>query len=154
MLTKAQYWAESRCVVWDAVAKYKLLLKINNAIVKETSRSGLFNRLAVEISRIFHYDRFSINLYRPESGSLSYFATAEGISPAGISEGERPVTKGAIANEVIKLRRPLIIPDLSSHNFWESVRSMQAAGLNATLAYPLIIRDRALGSFRSGRRGR
>ena len=133
--------------MWDAVTKYKLLLKINNAIVKETSRSGLFNRLAVEISRIFHYDRFSINLYRPESGSLSYFASAQGISPAGISEGERPATKGAIANEVIKLRRPLIIPDLSTHTFWESVRSMQAAGLNATLAYPLIIRDRALGSI-------
>jgi transcriptional regulator with GAF, ATPase, and Fis domain len=133
--------------VRDAVSKYKLLLKINKAIVKETSRSGLFKRLAVEISRIFHYDRFSINLYKPASGSLSYFATAEGISPAGISEGERPATKGAIANEVIRSRRPLIIPDLSTHTFWESVRSMQAAGLNATLAFPLIIRERALGSI-------
>ena len=132
-------------MTWKAVTKYKLLLEINNAIVKETTRSGLFNRLAGEISRIFHYDRFSINLYNPETESLSYFASAEGISPAGVSEEERPVTKGAIANEVIRSRKPLIIPDLSTHLYWESVRSMRAVGLNSSLAYPLIIRDKILG---------
>jgi len=132
---------------WDAVTQYKLLLEINNAIVKETSRSGLFKRLAEEIRRIFPYDRFSINLYNQQSESLSYFATAEGISPVGISEGERPLSSGAIARQVIHTRRPLIIPDLATHSHWESVRLMQAAGLNATLAYPLIIRDRILGSI-------
>ncbi|MBW2042002.1 MAG: sigma-54-dependent Fis family transcriptional regulator [Deltaproteobacteria bacterium] len=134
-------------MTWDAATKYKLLLEINNAIVKETTRSGLFNRLAVEISRIFPFDRFSINLYNPETESLRYFAAAKGISPAGISEGERPVTKGAIAQEVIRSRRPLIIPDLGTHTFWESVRAMKTAGLNATLAYPLIIREKVLGSI-------
>jgi transcriptional regulator with GAF, ATPase, and Fis domain len=132
---------------WDATAKYRLLLEINNAIVKETTRSGLFNCLAVEISRIFRYDRFSINIYNPENQSLRYFATAEGIAPAGISEGERPVTKAAIANKVIRTRKPFVLRDLSTHTFWESVRSMRAAGLNATLAYPLIIRDHVLGSI-------
>ncbi|MBW1778154.1 MAG: GAF domain-containing protein, partial [Deltaproteobacteria bacterium] len=134
-------------MTWDAATKYKLLLEINNAIVKETTRSGLFNRLAVEISRIFPFDRFSINLYNPETESLRYFAAAKGISPAGISEGERPVTKGAIAQEVIRSRRPLIIPDLGTHTFWESVRAMKTAGLSATLAYPLIIREKVLGSI-------
>ncbi len=132
---------------WNAVAKYKLLLEINNAIIQETTRSGLFKRLAMEISRIFPYDRFSINLYNPDSESLTYFATAEGISPAGFSEGERSVAKGAIAHEVIRSRKPLVIPDLTTHTYWESVRLMRTAGLNATLAYPLIVRERILGSI-------
>jgi transcriptional regulator with GAF, ATPase, and Fis domain len=134
-------------VVWDAVTQYKLLLEINNAIVKETTRSGLFKRLAAEFRRIFPFDRFAINLYNPESQTLSYFASAEGIAPAGISEEERTLEQGAIAREVIFTRQPLIIPDLSTHRHWESVRSMQTAGLNATLACPLIIRDRVLGSI-------
>jgi len=137
----------SSAMAWDAVNQYKLLLEINNAIVKETTRSGLFKRLAAEIRRTFPFDRFSINIYNPESESLSYFASAEGIAPAGISEGERSLEQGAIAREVIFSRRPLIIPDLSTHRHWESVRSMQAAGLNATVACPLIIRDRILGSI-------
>ncbi len=134
-------------MVWDTVTKYRLLLEINNAIVKETSRAGLFQALANEISKIFHYDRFSINLYDPETESLSYFATADGIAPAGISKGERPLTKGAIANAVVRSREPLILSDLSSHIYWASVRAMRSAGLNATMAYPLIVRDQVLGSI-------
>lgn len=134
-------------MTWDAATKYKLLVKISNAIVKETTRSGLFNRLAAEIRGIIPFDRFSINLYDPETKSLSYFAAPKGISPAGISEGERSITKGAIAQEVIRSRRPLILPDLDTHTRWESVRSMKAAGLNATLAYPLIIREKVLGTI-------
>lgn len=134
-------------MAWDAAARYRFLLDINNAIIKETTRSGLFKALADEISKIFKYDRFSINLYNPENQSLSYFATAEGISPEGISKEERPLEKGAIANAVIRSREPLIIPDLSTHTYWESARSMLAAGLKATMAYPLVIRNEVLGTI-------
>ena len=134
-------------MTWDAATKYRLLLELNNAIVNETSRSRLFKALAARIRRIFHYDRFSINIYNPRLESFSYFASADGISPAGMTEEERPAEKGAIANAVVRTRRPFISPDLSAHSYWESVRVMQAAGLNATMAYPLIIRDRVIGTL-------
>jgi hypothetical protein len=57
-------------MAWDAVTQYKLLLEINNAIVKETTRSGLFKRLAAETRRIFPFDRFSNHLYHPETETL------------------------------------------------------------------------------------
>ena len=132
---------------WDAATKYRLLLQINNAMVNETTRSGLFRALADEIRKSLTFDRFSINLYDDKNQSLSYFATADGISPAGIGDDERPVTKGAIASAVIRSRRPLIITDLSSHIYWESVRALKDAGLNATMAFPLIVRDAVLGTL-------
>jgi len=132
---------------WDAATKYRFLLDINNAIVKETNRSGLFKALADEIRKIFHFDRLSINLYESQTNKLSYFATADGISPVGINETERPLAKGAIAKTVIRSGEPFIIEELSKYSFWDSVQAMRAAGLNATMAYPLIVRDRVLGSI-------
>jgi transcriptional regulator with GAF, ATPase, and Fis domain len=134
-------------MVWDAVTKYRLLLDLNNAVLREITRSGLFSALAAEIRKIFRFDRFSINIYDSETKSLSYFSTAKGISPAEISVGERPVSKAAIAHAVIRSRRPLIIPNLETHMCWESVRAMKASGLSTTMAYPLIVRDQVLGSM-------
>jgi transcriptional regulator with GAF, ATPase, and Fis domain len=131
----------------DTAARYRLLLRINNAVITETTRDGLFKALAAEISKILTYDRFSINLHMPETKSLAYFAAAAGIAPEGITEEYRPITKGAIASAVIRSREPLIIPDLSTHTYWASVRSMIKAGLNATMAFPLIVRDQVIGTI-------
>ena len=130
---------------WDAAIRYRLLLEINNAIVKHTNRVDLFNQLAQEIKQIVPYDRFSINLYDQKKKMLSYFSMAEGISPRAISGDERPLEKGAIAREVIRSREPVIIPDLRKRNYWSSVRSMLKAGLTASFAFPLITRGQLLG---------
>lgn len=100
---------------WDPKTRYQLLLKINNSIIKQYAREGLFRSLSMEISKLFHFDRFSINLYDPKFNSLSYFATAEGINPEGISERIRPIDKGSIAQLVIRSRKPVFIYDLSQN---------------------------------------
>ena len=45
---------------------------------------GLFSQLANEIKKIVPYDRISINLYDEKKELLSYFSTAEKISPKAI----------------------------------------------------------------------
>jgi transcriptional regulator with GAF, ATPase, and Fis domain len=132
-------------MTWTAETRYRLLIEINNAIVKHTNRVDLFNALAKEIKKTVPYDRFSINLYDANKKRLSYFGTAEGISPEAISAYERPLDKGAIANAVIRSKEPVIIPDLKKRNYWSSVKAMLAAGLTASMAYPLITRGSVLG---------
>ena len=132
-------------MTWDAATRYRLLIELNNAIVKHTDRSGLFKALASEIKKTVPYDRFSINLYDRDKDVLSYFSTAEGISPKAISDYERPLTRGAIAKAVIRSKEPLIIPDLTKRNYWASVKALLKAGLNTTMAYPLITRGNVLG---------
>ena len=132
---------------WDRATRYQLLLRINNDIVSASTRRGVFSAIAQSLGEIFHFDRLSINLYDEKANSLSYFAAAEGISPTEISEEARPLAKGAIASAVIRSREPFILPDLSAHTYWQSVKAMKDAGLNATMAFPLIVRDKVKGTL-------
>lgn len=125
--------------------RYETLLRINNAIVQQTSRESLFRALAAEIRELFAYDRCSINLYDQDTRSLSYFATAEGVSLDGGKS--RPLEKGVIAQMVIRTREPLVIPDLENQSYFANVENMLEAGLRATVAFPLIVRNSVLGSL-------
>ncbi|WP_157212182.1 sigma-54 interaction domain-containing protein [Desulfomonile tiedjei] len=132
---------------WNLETRYRILLSINNAIITQTSRVKLFQALATEIHKHFRYDRLSINLYDPETESLSYFAAADGIAPEGISSKEsRPLAKGSVAQMVITSKSPVIIEDLNRYEDLPSVISMLDSGLTATMAFPLMVRNRILGS--------
>ncbi len=129
----------------DPRRRYETLLRINNAIVQQTSRESLFRALAAEMRGLFHFDRCSINLYDQETRSLSYFAAAEGVSLDG--GASRPLEKGIIAQMVIRTREPLLIPDLRHQSYFSNVDTMLKAGLRSTMAFPLIVRNAVLGSL-------
>lgn len=133
---------------WSPETRYQILLKINNAIITQTTSRDLFQALALELRRHFSCDRISINLYDAQSQSITYFAAADGIDPAGISSTEsRSLVKGAISKMVIRSGRPVIIRDLKRYADFESVRSMVEYGLTATMAFPLVIRNKTLGTI-------
>ena len=133
---------------WNTATRYKMLLEINNTVVTQTSRESLFKALANELRNHFFYDRMCINLYDEKTQSLSYFAAADGIDPGGILTKEsRPLAEGTIASMVVQSRQPAIIDDLSHYSDLSSVGAMVSAGLNATMAFPLVIRNRVLGSI-------
>ncbi len=140
---------------WDLETRYRILLSINNAIITQTSREKLFQTLATEIRKHFPYDRLSINLYDSKTESLSYFAAADGIAPEGISNRRsRPLAKGSIARMVISAKKPIIIEDLNLYEDLPSVISMLHSGLTATLAFPLMVRSRLLGTVHFSFRNR
>jgi formate hydrogenlyase transcriptional activator len=133
---------------WDHATRYQILLKINNAVISKTSRLAFFEALSTELKKHFSYDRISINLYDEGSQSLKYFATAVGIKPKGLSSmEERPLAKGAIAKMAIESRQAIIIDDLTRYSDLTSIGSLVKAGLTSTLAFPLIVRDRILGTL-------
>lgn len=132
---------------WDTASRYKFLLRINHDIVSSSTRREVFSAIAQSLGKISHFDRLSINLFDEKNNSLSYFAAAEGISPTEISEDTRPLAKGAIASAVIRSRKPFVLSDLSTHTYWPSVNVMKDAGLNATMAFPLIVRDKVKGTL-------
>ena len=144
---EANYWAhKGGLMLKDPAKKYRLLLRLNNAIISKNEREGLFHIIADEISSIVPYDRFSINLYNPKTDELSYFAVAAGVSPEGINEKTRPLRKGSVAQRVIRSKKEVVIRDLSQEHDLETAETMQNAGLNATFAYPMIIRGKILGT--------
>ncbi len=133
---------------WNPETRYKILLAINNAVITKISREEFFKSLADELKKYLSHNRLSINLYDVKSQTLSYFASADGIDPKGIDgKGSRPLSQGSITRMVIESRQPVIITDLNSYSSFTSVRAMQRAGLNATMAFPLIVHDHILGSI-------
>lgn len=133
---------------WNTETRYKVLLEINNAVVTQTNREALFQALAKELRKHFAFDRMAINLYDPKTQSISYFAAAEGVQPGGVmTRHSRPLADGAIARMVVQSRQPTIIDDLRRYTDLSSIGAMVKAGLNATMAFPMLVRNRILGSI-------
>jgi len=133
---------------WNTETRYKLILEINNAIATQKSPASLFKSLSRELHRHFSYDRFSINVYDSLSDSITYFAAADGIQPGGaVSLQSRPLAKGDIARIVISTGQPAIFDDLSKYTDISSIGYLVKAGLNCSLAFPLVVRDKILGTL-------
>jgi len=133
---------------WDTETRYRMLLEITNAVVTRTNREDLFQALAKELRKHFAFDRMAINLYDPKTQSISYFAAAEGVQPGGVmTRHSRPLADGAIARMVVQSRQPTVIDDLRRYTDLSSIGAMVTAGLNATMAFPMLVRNRILGSI-------
>lgn len=133
---------------WNAETRYKILLEITNAVITRTNREDLFQALAAELRRHIRYDRLAINLYDPRTQSISYFAAADGIQPGGVlMRPSRPLADGAIARMVVQSRQPTVIDDLRRYRDLSSIGAMVNAGLTATMAFPMLVRNRILGSI-------
>jgi transcriptional regulator with GAF, ATPase, and Fis domain len=133
---------------WNSETRYKMLLEINNAVVTRTNREALFQALAKELRKHVSFDRMAINIYDAESQSISYFAAADGVQPGGgLRRHSRPLADGAIARMVVQSRQPTIMDDLRRYTDLSSIGAMVAAGLNATMAFPMLVRNRILGSI-------
>jgi hypothetical protein len=90
----------------------------------------------------------AINLYDAMSLSNRYFAAADGVQPGGgLTRHSRPLADGAIARMVVQSRQPTIMDDLRRYTDLTSIGAMVAAGLNATMAFPMLVRNRILGRF-------
>jgi len=133
---------------WDTDTRYKLLLEINNAVATRKSQQGLFNALSEELHRHFNYDRLAIILYNSEDKSIKYFASADGVQPGGtVGQQSRQLAGGDIARIVISSGQPAIFDDLTKYSDLTAIGDLIKAGLTSTLAFPMIVRDKILGSI-------
>jgi transcriptional regulator with GAF, ATPase, and Fis domain len=133
---------------WNAAARYEFLLRITNAIVTQTNREDLFSSLASEMKKFIEYDRLSIYILDQEAKAISYFAKANGVVPEGMENPSgRPLDKASIAQLAIDTRNPVLIGDLGGYAQFSTVPDMQKAGLVSTMAFPLMTRNKVLGTM-------
>ncbi len=133
---------------WSLDTRYEICLKINNAVITQTTREGLFQAMAKELRKHFAYDRLSINLYDQQTQSIRYFSNADGINPETMAcNGSRPLANGSISRMAIRSGQPVIIDDLTQYSDHRSIGAMIRAKLKSTMAFPLISRQRILGTL-------
>jgi len=132
---------------WNLNTRYKILLEINNAVITNFSINDFFKALSSELRRHFEYDRLSIFIYDSESQSLTHLTLADGVQPEGFEKNVRPLADGAVAKMAIQSREPVILEDLAKYSEHPSIVAMINAGLTSTMAFPLIVRNRMLGTM-------
>jgi len=124
---------------------YQSLLEINNILVREVTPDGLFRCLAQYFQAHFGCDRVSLTIYEPETDTLSWFASAEGVTITQLDSGNVPL-RGPFARMAISSQKPVVVPRLEEHDDYKAVRCMLDAGLRSAMSFPLISRGIAFAA--------
>lgn len=115
-------------------------------LAEKNSRSSFFSSLSQEIAAWYPFDRLSINLYDSESEVLCFFTAAEGTVVSALST-LREANQNTVAGRVINSRKPVVISNLLSQFHGELSQPMTEAGLNCTVAFPLIENKNVIGTL-------
>jgi transcriptional regulator with GAF, ATPase, and Fis domain len=132
--------------MYSSDSLYRILLKVNNILVRELSPEKLFSSLAQALQPITGCDRCSLSVYDQKTDTLSWFARAEGALVTRMDEGPAPL-RGPLARKAIQEQKPIVVADLEEYAEHEAIRLMIAAGLRSSMAFPLISRGRVIGAL-------
>ena len=133
------------CLGSPLLAAAQIIHRLSRLVAGNTDRSGLFNFLSKEFRLLFHYDRFSINLYDAEREFLNSFASADGTVVEMFSNTR--IAHDTVAWQAIQSRKPVVINDLASRDWGGGASALAAAGLNATIVLPLILNREVIGTL-------
>jgi len=105
---------------WNLATRHQILLEITNAVIANKTNQGFFDALTAELSKHFPFDRVSINLYDKKRQSLQYFTKVN-------------------CGPLVGFRTRYILGD--------TLLQLIKAGLTSTMAFPLIVRKKILGTL-------
>ena len=115
-------------------------------LTEKNSRSSFFSSLSQEVAAWYPFDRLSINLYDSESEVLCFFTAAEGTVVSALST-LREANQNTVAGRVINSKKPVVISNLLTQFHGELSQPMTDAGLNCTMAFPLIENKHIIGTL-------
>lgn len=127
------------------LAAYRVCKKLIGHVAAHATRESFFQVLAHEIKPVCRYDRLCINLYDEENKLLSLFTSADGKVVRALSKDSRR-SGGTIAEIAITTGKPVIITDIANYPQIKA-HPLYEAGLTSTLAIPLILGSRTMGTL-------
>jgi len=129
----------------DELQKFQTVLKINNAIIHQRSRNGLFKEITGVLQPILGFDRISILVDRQDGKHWNYFSPAIGVSIPELQNNTMPPAKAVIPKRVMQERRTIIV-DVVHEPLLPESKMLLDAGLPWFICIPLLVRDQVLGS--------
>lgn len=127
------------------LAAARIIHRLSGLAPGNMDRSKLFSFLSNEFRVLFQYDRFSIFLYDAEREFLNSFTSADGTVVEMFSNTR--IAHNTVAWQAIQSRKPVVINDLASLGWGGGASSLASAGLNATIALPLILNREVIGTL-------
>jgi formate hydrogenlyase transcriptional activator len=128
-------------------AVYQTLLEINNALISNLTREGLFHAVATAIGRVIPFDRIAVFLHDPMRDVLTL----------SILESSLPTTYFAVGLEmrpgeshvgwVFKEQKPLLRRNLATDRVYAADDWAHADGVRSYIIVPLLVRGRSIGTL-------
>lgn len=151
MSEQAQHYQNQLALQRD---RLQVILEITNTLVANLDRQDLFAAISTTLRRVIHHDVLSLALLEPGKESLRVYAlNFPGSQETKIVDLVESL-ETALPGRAILTRQPQVIrvSDLKAPVQSEMGRRIQAAGIKSACFFPLINRDRVLGTLNLGSR--
>ncbi len=133
----------------ESEEKYRIILEINNAIISNLNLKELFRAIATVVNEKLPFDVSSITLYEPVRDVIQLYAF-EAFYSSYFTLGLEVPRVGSDVGWVLDNKKSLIVGDLSREGGFSTDKMLLEEGLRSSIITPLIIRDKAIGSFNIG----
>ena len=126
-----------------------LLATVGQVIGSTLQIDAVYNRVATEIKKLIPFDSLIVNLCDPRQ-ELLHVAYVAGLEMAGRMLGDVFPLRGALAEEVFRTRRGVLVqsqnPDDLLGKFPRLIASVRA-GMRSVMTVPLISQDKVIGNL-------
>jgi formate hydrogenlyase transcriptional activator len=128
--------------------RQRVLLEVNNALVRHRTRDELFAAIAEALHPLLPFDRSSIFLRDPGGDTLTLWALVGAVGSAPV--GTTWPRKGSNAGWILDNESPMVIPDWRSESRFAERPAVLGAGILSTVSVPLVTRGREIGVLHLG----
>src|SRR5262249_52730488 len=119
--------------------RLRLLLQVNNAVVSNLDLKSLFIAISKSLREVLHHDYTSLALHDAERNRLKIYALDFPTGAGFNREAMYMQLEGSRAGKAFLARRPLLIKDFGSEEFFSDVsRRFSQEGLRSGISLPLL----------------
>ena len=135
-----------------AQERWRVLLRVNNAIVTCLDREALLGATAAALRDVIPFDRAALVLLDPAKNVFRLLGVVGPVGRHSIPIGTEWPLKGSRAGWVAEHGRPLATPDLRAGAHFVENAPLVRDGILSALSVPLKAQDRIIGTLNVGSR--
>src|SRR5262245_49954807 len=138
---------ERTAEVRRAERRQRLLLEINNAVISNLTREGLFHAIAQALRHVVPFERTAIFLHDAQRDVLRLFVLEASIASTYFTVGLEMASTESHVGWVFQHRRPLLRRDLQKERQYPMEDRALADGVRSYVIVPLVAAGRAIGTL-------
>src|SRR5262245_9171006 len=130
-----------------AAERHRTLLEINNALISNLDREGLFRAIAAALRRVLPFDRTAIFLHDPEKDVLKLFILESSLTSSYFAVGLELPPGDSHVGMVFQRRQLLLRRDLERERQYQAEDLAFGDGVRSYVIVPLVARGASIGAL-------
>jgi len=128
-----------------APERYRTLLEINNAVISNLTREGLFRATASALRRVIPFDRTAIFLHDPDKDVLRLFILESSLPTSYFTVGMEMPQEESHVGWAFQQQRYRVCRDLSTERRYPMEERAFQDGVRSYVIVPLVAQGRSVG---------